>query len=105
MKIDPYIGQWHITQMDAWDKEFFNMDGQATIQIEEDGGGRFKFGAVQSEIDGAVSDKRFEFCFQGFDEGDSVSGRGWVTLKDTNTLKGEIRFFQGEKSGFDAEKG
>ena len=64
--------------MDTWDEDFFNMDGQAYIQIDEDGGGRFEFGAVQSEIDGKGSGKRFEFSFQGVDEGDLVSGWGWV---------------------------
>ena len=90
--------------MDAWDEEFFNMDGQAYIHIDADGSGRFEFGAAQSEIDGKVSGKRFEFSFQGFDEGDKVSGWGWVSLKDTETLIGEIRIFQGEASGFIAEK-
>jgi len=72
--INPYIGRWHITEMDMWDEEFFNMDGQAYIQIDEDGGGRFEFGAVQAELDGKVSeDQRFEFSFQEFDEGDSPS--------------------------------
>ncbi|MBT4092009.1 MAG: hypothetical protein HOE30_26275 [Deltaproteobacteria bacterium] len=33
-------------QANAWDEEFFNMDGQAYIQIHEDGGRRFDFGAV-----------------------------------------------------------
>ncbi len=78
MKKNPYIGHWHITQMDAWDEDFFNMDGQAYIQIDEDDGGRFEFGAVQSEIDGKVAKDRFEFSFQGFDEGDLISGWGWV---------------------------
>ncbi len=90
--------------MDVWDEDFFNMDGQAYIQIDDDGGGPFEFGAVQSEIDGKVSGKRFEFCFQGFDERGQVSGWGWVTLKDTDTLKGEIRIFQGEAYGFIAER-
>jgi hypothetical protein len=91
--------------MDAWDEDFFNMDGQAYIQINNDGGGNINFGAVQSEIDGKVSEnQRFEFAFQGFDEGDQVSGWGWVTLKETDFLEGEIRFFQGDESGFVAEK-
>ena len=105
MGIDQYTGRWHITEMEAWDEDSFNMDGQAYLQIDNDGGGSVKFGAVQVEIDGKASEKqRFEFSFQGFDEGDQISGWGWVTLKVVDTLEGEIRFFQGDESGFIAKK-
>ena len=104
MEINPYIDRWDITQMDPWDEDFFNMDGQAHIQISDNGRGNLEFGAVQVEIDGKVAKNRFEFSFQGFDEGDQVSGWGWVSLKKTHTIKGEIRIFQGDESGFVAKK-
>ena len=104
MKINLFAGRWHITEMDMWDEEFFNMDGQASIQISHNGTGNLEFGAVQVEIDGQVSGKRFEFSFQGFDEGDLISGWGWVTLKSMDTIKGEIRIFQGDETGFVAKK-
>ena len=104
MTINPFIGWWYITEMDAWDDDFFNMDGEAFIQIDEDGGRRFGFGAVQSEIDGKEAEERFEFSFQVFDECDLVSGWSWFTLKGSDTVDCEIRFFQGEESGFVAER-
>jgi hypothetical protein len=104
MIITPFAGRWHITEMDMWDEDFFNMDGQSYIQIDDDGGGNFEFGAIQSEIDGKVSGRRFEFSWQGFDEGDQISGWGWVTLKGTDAVVGEILIFQGDNSTFLAKR-
>ena len=105
METNPYTNRWYLVKMDEWDEEFFNMDG---IQIDAEGGGRFEFGAVQSELDGKAVKvgrvERFEFSFQGFDEAEQVSGCGWITLKEDDIIEGEIRFFQGDNLGFVAEK-
>ncbi len=101
-------GKYNITEMSAWDEDFINPTGQAYIQISRSGSGEFEFGAVQAEIDGkmvTIKDiQRFEFSFQGFDEGDQVSGYGWIMRKDFETIEGEIRFFQGDDSTFLAKK-
>ncbi|MBT4263990.1 MAG: hypothetical protein HN580_09175 [Deltaproteobacteria bacterium] len=41
MTINPYTGRWYITKMDMWDEEYFNMDGQAYIQISANGRGGY----------------------------------------------------------------
>jgi len=60
-----YEGIWHITQMDMWDEDYFNMAVQAFIRISSNGFGHFQFGLVSGDIDGEViktgNTDRFEF--------------------------------------------
>ena len=43
--------------------------------------------------------ERLEFSWEGFDEGDSVSGRGWAILEG-DKLNGRIYFHMGDDSSF-----
>lgn len=43
-----------------------------------------------------------EFSWQGHDEGDPASGRGWATLEAEGSLRGRIYFHLGDDSGFHA---
>ena len=43
MKFD---GVWHIKEMENWDEDYFNMEVQAYIEIDERGSGDFQFGLV-----------------------------------------------------------
>ncbi|MCB0111031.1 MAG: hypothetical protein KDE53_34155 [Caldilineaceae bacterium] len=103
-----FAGLWHIYEMETWDEEYFNMAVQAFVEINENGTGEFQFGLVQGDIDGdltAVNDgERFEFTWDGADEMDPVSGRGWVKLIDPDTIEGYIKFHQGDDSMFYARK-
>ena len=103
-----YIGTWRITEMDTWDAEYVNLVGPGYLRIDQEGGGFMQFGAVEAALDcraeDAGNDQRLEFTFQGFDEGDPVSGRGWATVSGSE-MSGHIYFHQGEESGFTAVKG
>jgi hypothetical protein len=44
-----------------------------------------------------------DFAFEGFDEGDEISGSGWAELNGRK-LTGRIAFDLGDESGFVAEK-
>ena len=94
--------------MSAWDKEYIDQEIPAYILIEKDLGGDFHFGYVQGEIDGRVVKRRdgsyFEFTFDGSDECDPVSGRGWITAQDENNAQGEIRFYDGDDSTFQLKR-
>ncbi len=94
--------------MSAWDEDYFNPKGKAYIQINKDGSGKFQFGAVQAELDGRMATigaiQRFEFTWQGYDEGDFMSGSGWIVENDFKSIKGEIRIFQGDESTFVATR-
>ncbi|AKB61181.1 hypothetical protein MSMAP_1196 [Methanosarcina mazei SarPi] len=41
-----FTGTWHIYEMELWDEDYFNMDVQAYITIEQDNMGHFQFGLV-----------------------------------------------------------
>jgi hypothetical protein len=45
-----------------------------------------------------------EFTWDGTDEGDQVSGRGWATLQDDGLLHGHIYFHLGDESRFRATR-
>ncbi len=99
-------GTWHITEMEMWDEDYFNMETQAFIRVNEDGSGEFQFGLVSGHIDGDFilegTDEKLEFTWDGNEECDPASGSGWLKLKgtDTNTLKGKFKFHMGERSKF-----
>lgn len=103
-----FKGKWRIFEMELWDKDFFDMEVKAYIEIKSNMMGDFQFGLVSGGIDGKVVDhpdgKRFEFTWDGNDECDPASGSGWVKLKNENQLEGEFRFHLGDWSTFSARK-
>ena len=101
-----FEGLWHIYEMELWDADYFNMEVQAFIEIDSKGVGEFQFGLVSGslDIDEIGGDGRMEFTWSGSDENDEAFGSGWLELKDKNTLKGKIKFHQGDKSKFSAKR-
>jgi hypothetical protein len=101
-----FEGIWHITKMENWDEDYFNMEVQAYLEIDERGSGDFQFGLVTGAIDGELTtDKlgeKLEFTWEGGD--DRASGSGWLRLKDDNTLEGMIKIHGGDSSLFLAER-
>ncbi len=101
-------GTWNITEMENWDEDYFNMEVQAYIEIDQRGSGNFQFGLVVGQIDGEIvkdgAGERLEFTWDGNDENDEAFGSGWVKLKDKNTLEGKIKFHQGDSSLFSAKR-
>jgi hypothetical protein len=100
-------GKWRIFEMDLWDRDALDLVGDAFIDFGPDGTGCFGFIAVtgwmdcrRAEIGGRPG---VEFTWDGADEGDQVSGRGWAALEDDRTLRGHIYFHLGDDSGFRAE--
>ena len=83
--------------------------GEARLhRVDEDGLGELGFIAVAGELDCRVADRDgrpgVEFSWQGSDEGDDVSGRGWAALNPDGTLEGHIYFHLGDDSAFRAER-
>jgi hypothetical protein len=94
-----FTGTWHIYEMSNWDEEYFNMEVQAYIEIDEKGNGEFQFGLVFGSID--VKDgngNKLEFTWEGNDECDEASGSGWLKLEDENELEGKIKMHNGDSS-------
>ncbi|MDZ7698078.1 MAG: hypothetical protein U5R49_14560 [Deltaproteobacteria bacterium] len=109
MKIEKqYLGKWRIQSMEVWEEEFIDLNGPGRLVIEDNGIGFLKFGAVEAEVDFRVESvggiERLEFSFEGEDEGDPVSGRGWAVVAGPE-MSGKIYFHMGESSDFTAKIG
>ena len=94
--------------MDNWDQEVVDLVQPGFIEFDEDGLGGLGFIAVTGELDCRDADRDgrpgVEFSWQGSDEGDDVSGRGWAALNPDGTLEGHIYFHLGDDSAFRAER-
>lgn len=99
-------GKWRITEMDMWDQDAFDLLGRAFFRFDGKRSGNFRFIAVEGGMDchhGERDGRPFvEFTWDGNDECDPASGRGWVALEEDGTLSGHIFFHQGDDSGFRA---
>ena len=66
---------------------------------------KFQFIAVEGWMDCRFTERNgvpaVEFSWEGNDELDPASGRGWAVLEG-NVLKGRIFFHRGDDSGFTA---
>jgi hypothetical protein len=100
------VGTWRIVEMDLWDIDAIDLMGPAFVALEGDGDGGLQFVAVQGQLDWRTSAQghadRVEFTWEGDDEGDRVSGRGWARIDEDGSLRGHIYFHLGDDSGFRA---
>jgi hypothetical protein len=100
-------GRWWIVEMDLWDREALDLVAPAFIEFRSDHTGSFGFIAVTGWMDcrNARSGRNgVEFSWEGTDEGDQVSGRGWAAIHDDGSLRGRIYFHLGDDSGFHAKR-
>lgn len=106
-RINPYLGKWRIIEMEMWDQSYVDLITEGYFAFGKGEFGNFQFGAVVGEIDYSIEElgnnERVEFSFEGQDEYDPVSGRGWVIIED-DTLKGKIFFHAGDESEFKAKR-
>lgn len=102
-----YIGKWRIEEMELWDRDFIDLTAPGQIIVEGSGIGSIRFGAFKGGLDCRVEkigeNERLEFSFEGSDEGDQVSGRGWAFVEEEK-MTGRIYFHLGDDSGFKAKK-
>jgi hypothetical protein len=102
-----YLGTWRITEMETWDADYINLAGPGQLRIDRDGRGSMQFGVVEAALDYRMEQighiERLEFTFQGIDEEETISGRGWFTVSG-DEMTGRIYFHQGEDSGFTATR-
>ncbi|MGH9126046.1 MAG: hypothetical protein ACRDZ8_15165 [Acidimicrobiales bacterium] len=92
--------------MDMWDPDVLDLVEPAFIEFDGVRSGRFGFIAVTGRMDCRPTTIEgrpgVEFSFQGLDEGDEVTGRGWAALIEEVTMTGHIYFHMGDDSGFRA---
>ncbi|WP_419421635.1 hypothetical protein ACNVED_16805 (plasmid) [Legionella sp. D16C41] len=99
MQPNQFNGKWKIVEMDAWDLEFIDLVEPGYIEFNSQMSGEFHFGCIYANMYYVLNNHKIEFTFEGDDEGNEISGRGWVIYKD-NELHGHIFFHQGDESGF-----
>lgn len=103
----PFLGRWRITEMELWTAEDLDLLGPAHLTLERDGLGAMGFIAIEAGLDYRVIQRdgrpAVEFSFEGSDEGDRISGRGWAVLEG-DELRGRIFIHQGDDSSFAARR-
>jgi hypothetical protein len=101
-----FVGWWRIVEMELWDADVIDLVAPAFIEFGKDLSGRFGFVVVDGWMDCRVVERSgrpcVEFSWEGTDEGDEVSGRGWAVVADDGALVGRIFFHLGDDSGFRA---
>jgi hypothetical protein len=106
-RMKDYAGTWKITEMDQWDLDYVDMESPGCVVINKNGQGNIHFGAVEVWIDCRIEPSeagdRLGFSFEGNDECDPVSGRGWA-LADAEEMTGHIFFHLGDDSRFKAKR-
>ncbi|NUR95684.1 MAG: hypothetical protein HOV67_10550 [Kribbellaceae bacterium] len=91
--------------MSGWDRDAIDLLEPGFIEFAGDGTGQFGFIAVRGWLDcrpGCGGGPGVEFTWDGVDEGDQVSGRGWAVLIDHETIEGHLFFHLGDDSSFRA---
>jgi uncharacterized protein YndB with AHSA1/START domain len=100
------LGRWRIVEMELWNPEAIDLLGPAFIEFAPDNTGTFRFIAVQGSMDvrqvGGEGPHRVEFTWEGDDDGEPSSGRGWASPAEGGALTGRIFFHMGDDSGFRA---
>jgi hypothetical protein len=102
----PLVGRWRITWIEQWDQSFVDAEVEGSIRFDRDGSGEFQFGYVHGNISYQVTEHNEKpavvFTFEGNDEMDPCSGRGWAFRKG-DRIGGKLVFHGGDASKFKAE--
>ncbi|HSP24066.1 MAG TPA: hypothetical protein VLQ65_02730 [Saliniramus sp.] len=103
-----FAGRWRIVEMDTWPDDVLDVGGEAHIVFTGGNDGEIAFVAVEGFLDVRYGARdgiaTAEFTFEGFDEGDPVSGRGWASLGTAGRLVGHVYIHKGDDSGFVCER-
>ncbi|MGQ0735812.1 MAG: hypothetical protein ACT4QD_19425 [Acidobacteriota bacterium] len=93
--------------MELWTPEDLDLLGPAHLTLNANGLGAMSFVAIEAGLDYRVAERgghpAVEFSFDGTDEGDRISGRGWAVLED-DQRQGRIFIHHGDDSSFTARR-
>jgi hypothetical protein len=102
----PFQGKWRIAEMDVWDNEAIDLLGPALIAFKGEQG-EMRFIALTAWLDVRYEARNggpvAEFSWEGDDEGDQRSGRGWAALGTAGRLVGHVYIHGGDDSAFVCE--
>jgi hypothetical protein len=106
-RASPFTGRWRIVSTDEWDGDYTEEEGPAFIEFGADQMGEFRFGLTSGNIDYRITDwggqPAVEWTWEGRDEMDPCTGRGWAVLEGDD-LHGIIFFHKVDESGFVASQ-
>ena len=107
MKRNVAIGTWRIVDMEMWDRDALDLVEPAHIIFEPDGMGSLVFIAIMAGVDYRVLDRdgqpSVEFSWEGFSEGDRISGRGCASIVG-DEMRGRLFIHAGDDSSFEARR-
>jgi hypothetical protein len=92
-------GKWRIVEIPDYDMALSG----AYIPFGKCGG-EFVFDCLTGSIHGVCVGDAVEFTWEGNDEMQAASGRGWVKLQDDASLEGEICVDNGDDIAFIARR-
>lgn len=100
------LGAWRITKTELWDQEALDLIEEACLHFGKAHLGELAMIAMRAGIDYRLETRdgkqRVEFSFDGDDDGDPCSGRGWAMLDDDDVLRGRLYIHRGDESAFEA---
>jgi hypothetical protein len=103
-----FAGRWRIVEMDVWDSDFLNEIEEAHITFDGSAG-EIAFGAFNGDLDVRYCSRDgsacAEFSWEGFDDNDQASGRGWVSIGTAGRLVGHFYIHKRDDSAFACERG
>jgi hypothetical protein len=104
-----FAGRWRIVEMDVWDNDVLDEFEEAHITFKAGSNGEIAFCALNGELDVHYGSRDglacAEFSWQGFDDNEPASGRGWATIGTAGRLVGHFYIHNGDDSGFVCERG
>jgi hypothetical protein len=92
------IGRWRIFEADMWDRDYLDLCGPAMMTITDEGRGEIAFGAFQASLDVKYRRESIRFTWEGWDEGDRVSGAGSAEFLDDGSIEIEFAFHKGDEA-------
>lgn len=101
-----FVGQWRVIELQGFDSDYVDLCGPAKLKLNTRGTGRMNFGAVDAELDCKIDERDervLHFSFEGVDEGDPISGRGYC-LGEGNLMIGRVFRHFGDEFGFKAKR-
>jgi hypothetical protein len=102
------VGRWRVTSTELWDRDALDLIEEAFVRFGPDQAGELAMIALRADVDYRLAKKdgtpSVEFSFEGDDDGDPCSGRGWAALGDDDVLRGRLYIHRGDDSAFEAER-
>lgn len=104
---NPFLGRWRIVTSELWARKDLDTVVPAHITFSRERLGELELIIIGASIDYRVEERdgapMTEFTWEGSDEGQPISERGWARLTG-DEIAGRLFIHQGDGSGFRAKR-